>query len=163
MAAKGREEEEREKRERDAVLAALATGFPELRASNDNVTAGGRASSDSRPSGGGNNPPPRGSGTGPSEPPRRVDRLPFKDADTTQRVQRALSDLDSGIKRYARDGIEFENRKNPLPVREKGYYKEYTVPPPAGVANRGVERLVVGKNGEVYYSPDHYENFVKIR
>ncbi|MFN7087170.1 MAG: ribonuclease domain-containing protein [Burkholderiales bacterium] len=63
---------------------------------------------------------------------------------------------------YERDGAIFGNYEKLLPPRERGYYREYTVRTPA-VANRGARRLVAGKNGEFYYTDDHYKSFRRIR
>ena len=49
-----------------------------------------------------------------------------------------------------------------LPQRERGYYREYTVPTP-GVKGRGARRIVAGRFGEYYYSDDHYRSFKRIR
>jgi guanyl-specific ribonuclease Sa len=82
---------------------------------------------------------------------------------SVSRVEQALQDIASGTQRYPRDGITFHNREGRLPPQPQGYYKEYTVPPPPGVRNRGAERLVTGNAGDVYYTPDHYGTFVRIR
>jgi guanyl-specific ribonuclease Sa len=63
---------------------------------------------------------------------------------------------------HINDGATFENRKEPLPSHEPGYYKEY-VYRPDGAETPGLERVVVGKGGEVYYTPDHYETFLRIK
>jgi ribonuclease T1 len=83
--------------------------------------------------------------------------------DLHRRVQQALDDRANGNRRYSRDGIRFQNREGRLPNRPSNYYKEYTVQPQAGVTDRGTERLVIGQGGEVYYTPDHYVTFVRIR
>lgn len=62
---------------------------------------------------------------------------------------------------YARDGIVFYNRENRLPAKPRGYYHEYTVPTP-GARDRGARRLIAGRAGEYYYSPDHYRSFWRI-
>lgn len=49
-----------------------------------------------------------------------------------------------------------------LPSRPAGYYREYVVPTP-GVAGPGAQRLVIGRAGEVYYTPNHYQSFVQLR
>lgn len=56
----------------------------------------------------------------------------------------------------------FENSQQKLPARPPGYYTESDVHP-GKPGNRGPDRLVFGKEGEVYYTSDHYENFKKIR
>ena len=63
---------------------------------------------------------------------------------------------------YNRDGVVFENRERILPVEERGYYHEYTVPTP-GTSDRGARRFVTGSGGEVYYTDDHYQSFRAVR
>ncbi|MDR7253837.1 ribonuclease T1 [Nocardioides sp. BE266] len=60
-----------------------------------------------------------------------------------------------------RDGVTFENREDLLPDHPLGYYKEYTVPTP-GSDDRGARRIVVGEDGELYYTGDHYRSFSRI-
>ena len=61
-----------------------------------------------------------------------------------------------------RDGVVFGNRERLLPQRERGYYREYTVPTP-GLKHRGARRIVAGRGGELYYTDDHYRSFKRIR
>jgi ribonuclease T1 len=63
---------------------------------------------------------------------------------------------------HERDGIVFHNREKRLPLKERGYYREYTVRTP-GVEHRGARRIVAGRKGEMYYSDDHYRSFRRIR
>ena len=63
---------------------------------------------------------------------------------------------------YERDGTVFRNFEKRLPLRERGYYQEYTVPTP-GAKTRGARRIVAGRGGELYYTADHYRSFVRIR
>ncbi len=62
---------------------------------------------------------------------------------------------------YDRDGIVFGNFEKRLPLKERGYYQEFTVKTP-GVKHRGARRIVTGKGGESYYSDDHYKTFKRI-
>ena len=62
---------------------------------------------------------------------------------------------------YSRDGIVFENREGRLPKKPSGYYHEYTVDTP-GSADRGARRIITGQNGEMYYTDDHYDTFVRV-
>jgi ribonuclease T1 len=62
---------------------------------------------------------------------------------------------------YERDGIVFGNFERRLPVRSRGYYREYTVPTP-GLSHRGARRIVAGREGELYYTSDHYRSFRRI-
>jgi ribonuclease T1 len=65
-----------------------------------------------------------------------------------------------------KDGVIFANRERLLPRKQRGYYREYTVPTP-GVSHRGVRRIVCGgerTSPEVcYYTADHYESFRRIQ
>ena len=62
---------------------------------------------------------------------------------------------------YKQDGRVFGNRERLLPQRERGYYREYTVKTP-GARDRGARRIVAGRNGEYYYTEDHYRSFRRI-
>lgn len=59
-----------------------------------------------------------------------------------------------------RPGV-YGNKGGQLPSRREGYYTESDVW--AGTGPRGTERIVVGRRGEVWYSPDHYGTFRRIR
>lgn len=63
---------------------------------------------------------------------------------------------------YDKDGSVFGNREALLPKRERGYYREYTVRTP-GARDRGARRIVSGRDGEYYYTDDHYRTFRRIR
>lgn len=64
---------------------------------------------------------------------------------------------------YRRDGVVFHNRERLLPLREQGFYREYTVPTP-GAKDRGARRIVAGgQPPEIYYyTADHYRSFREI-
>jgi ribonuclease T1 len=62
---------------------------------------------------------------------------------------------------YPQDGRVFHNREKHLPLRERGYYREYTVKTP-GAKDRGARRIVAGRGGEFYYTDDHYRSFRRI-
>jgi hypothetical protein len=57
-------------------------------------------------------------------------------------------------------GKPFSNGK--LPKRDKGWWREY-VHPTDGVRGDGPQRLIVGKKGEVFYTPDYYKTFIQLR
>ena len=63
---------------------------------------------------------------------------------------------------YERDGVVFGNFEKRLPSKERGYYREYTVPTP-GLKHRGARRIVSGRGGEHYYTDDHYRSFRRIK
>jgi ribonuclease T1 len=85
-----------------------------------------------------------------------VDELPPEARATLELIKRG------GPFPYSRDGTLFNNFEGRLPKRPRGYYREYTVPTP-GARDRGARRIVVGKNGEYYYTADHYRTFRHIR
>jgi filamentous hemagglutinin len=60
------------------------------------------------------------------------------------------------------DGAIFQNREGRLPQQARGYYHEYVVRT-LGISHAGPQRLILGENGEIYYTPDHYESFIKVR
>ncbi|HEX2832233.1 MAG TPA: ribonuclease domain-containing protein [Thermoanaerobaculia bacterium] len=62
---------------------------------------------------------------------------------------------------HRQDGTVFSNRENRLPRQARGYYREYTVETP-GASTRGARRIVRGRDGETYYTNDHYETFIRI-
>ncbi len=95
-----------------------------------------------------------------------------------QRIQIALADISvkalppearetlkliekGGPYPHDRDGIVFGNFEKRLPLKDRGYYHEFTVKTP-GVKHRGARRIVTGKGGEAYYSDDHYNTFKRI-
>jgi ribonuclease T1 len=63
---------------------------------------------------------------------------------------------------FPRDGAVFGNFEKRLPAKARGYYREYTVRTP-GARDRGARRIVAGKDGELYYTDDHYQSFRRIR
>ena len=63
---------------------------------------------------------------------------------------------------YPRDGIVFGNYEKRLPLRQRGYYHEYTVKTP-GRSDRGARRIIVGRDDEYYYTDGHYRSFRRIR
>lgn len=63
---------------------------------------------------------------------------------------------------HRNDGSTFGNREGRLPRKPSGYYTEY-VHPTRGIDGPGPQRVILGKAGDVWYTPDHYESFQKIR
>lgn len=62
---------------------------------------------------------------------------------------------------FEKDGSVFQNRERILPNKPRGYYREYTVITP-GEDDRGARRIVAGRGGELYYTADHYDSFVRV-
>jgi ribonuclease T1 len=63
---------------------------------------------------------------------------------------------------HRNDGSTFRNLEGRLPKKPAGYYKEYVHPTP-GLNGPGPQRIVIGKNGEAFYTSDHYQSFRKVR
>ena len=81
---------------------------------------------------------------------------------------------------YSHDGIVFDNREGRLPAKPAGYYHEYTVLPADGSpmsvtvggrtfaisppqGHRGAERLIIGGGEVLYYTPNHYQDFIQLQ
>jgi len=96
------------------------------------------------------------------EPARQVIRL-----EELPREGRQTVDLirQGGPFASERDGVVFGNRERLLPIKKRGYYREYTVATP-GLTHRGARRIVCGGKPRVpdacYYTADHYQSFRRI-
>ncbi|MBL8492185.1 MAG: ribonuclease [Rhodocyclaceae bacterium] len=88
-------------------------------------------------------------------PPVALAELPTEARQTLGLIERG------GPFPYRRDGVTFGNFEKRLPLRDRGYYREYTVPTP-GSRDRGARRIVAGESGERYYTDDHYRSFRRI-
>jgi ribonuclease T1 len=84
-----------------------------------------------------------------------VAALPVQAKDTLALIDRG------GPYPYRQDNTVFSNTERILPARPAGYYREYTVPTP-GSPDRGARRLIVGTDGDVYYTADHYATFRQV-
>jgi len=66
---------------------------------------------------------------------------------------------------YQKDGDVFGNRERLLPIKKRGYYREYTVKTP-GLSHRGTRRIVCGGRPQApdscFYTDDHYASFRRI-
>jgi len=81
------------------------------------------------------------------------------DVDLTPTLER----IDRGIRlRFSHDGSVFENREKRLPIEARGYYHEFVHATPDDNGPGG-QRLVIGRKGEVYYTPDHYRTFRRVQ
>lgn len=78
-------------------------------------------------------------------------------------LQPVLDRIEAGERdRHPNDGSVFANREGRLPRKPRGYYTEWVIRTP-GLREVGPQRLVTGQQGEVYYTPDHYDSFVRVR
>ena len=62
---------------------------------------------------------------------------------------------------YSKDGAVFNNRERRLPRKPRGYYREFTVAT-RGSRDRGPRRIITGRDGESYYTDNHYRSFRRI-
>lgn len=83
-------------------------------------------------------------------------------ADLPKQARDTLALIDrGGPYPYSQDNTVFGNLERVLPERPKGYYREYTVVSP-GSSSRGTRRLVVGAQGDIYFTADHYQTFRQV-
>lgn len=76
---------------------------------------------------------------------------------TLARIQNGQRD------QHRNDGLIHRNREGKPPRQaDPEYYREYVVRTP-GLRSVGPQRLIVGKGGEAYYTPDHYRNFIRVK
>ena len=76
---------------------------------------------------------------------------------TLKRIEQGIEDP------HPNDGSVFGNRERRLPRQsDRNYYHEYVVRT-KGIRGVGPQRLILGKQGEIYYTADHYETFIKIK
>ena len=89
----------------------------------------------------------------------RLAELPKQGRETYERI------LQGGPFPYEKDGTVFGNRERLLPIKNRGYYREYTVRTP-GSRDRGARRIVCGGPPRTpdacYYTADHYASFRRI-
>ena len=93
------------------------------------------------------------------------------DAELEAQVGRVIAAVDAtgkppaGVAQGGRRGGPkglFDNADGRLPRKPRGYYMESDVWP-RGPGGRGAIRLVFGKEGEVYFTADHYRSFTRLR
>jgi len=90
--------------------------------------------------------------------------------DYGREVYRGPIDLGPTLRRIAAgehfphrdDGTVFQNREHLLPPQPAGHYREYVHPTP-GLRGPGPQRVILGADGEVFYTPDHYASFRRLR
>lgn len=103
------------------------------------------------------------------EPTKHLERTPNDALDA--QIRRVIESMDStghpprgvaqGGRRGGRRGV-FENAEGQLPRKPPGYYIETDVWP-RRASGRGAQRLVFGREREVYYTANHYRTFVRVR
>lgn len=105
--------------------------------------------------------------------PERVIKTRIKNASIRNQdgkvVFRGTVDLTDTLARIERgergshgnDGTVFQNREKRLPQKTSGYYHEW-VHPTEGQRGPGPQRIITGEDGEIYYTPDHYQTFERL-
>jgi len=79
----------------------------------------------------------------------RLSRSPFVSPDR----------IKNGVKfPHRNDGTIFKSREGLLPSKPAGYWTKH-VHPTLGGKGPGLQRIVKGQNGEIYFTPDHYKTF----
>ena len=88
-----------------------------------------------------------------------TEQLSYDEAVETFDLGRTLERIERGESLLHRnDGTVFRNREGLLPSKQDNYYKEY-VHPIDGQRFPGPHRVIIGSDGEIYYTPDHYQTF----
>ena len=79
-------------------------------------------------------------------------------------IRQTMRRIEQGqiLSNYRHDGTTFDNSEGFLPSTS-GPFKEWVVNRNLPNNRPGTERIVTGSNGDMWYTPDHYENFIKIR
>lgn len=149
-----------------AVFCLLVFGGPDLLGDLSGRSApgstSGAASSSQAASGAASSSETASSATPSSEGKRQANpsNLPeIRESALPAEGRRTLALIRSGGPfRFSQDDRTFGNFERILPGRDRGYYREYTVPTP-GEPDRGARRIVAGNGGEKYYTDDHYGTF----
>ncbi|MEO8542139.1 MAG: ribonuclease domain-containing protein [Betaproteobacteria bacterium] len=85
-----------------------------------------------------------------------ISEIPFPGTQTYELIARG------GPFPSEKDAAVFGNRERLLPIKRRGYYREYTVKTP-GLNHRGSRRIICGgepmKPDVCYYTADHYASF----
>ncbi|MBI4352231.1 MAG: hypothetical protein HY550_12415 [Elusimicrobia bacterium] len=103
----------------------------------------------------------------------------IEDAARIKAIMKLVSDIYGGAHLpYSQDGAVFKNKEKKLPAQPSGFYREYTlltgnaphvvviggtvyqVAP--DLSARGSERIIIGGGEKIYYTPDHYRNFIPL-
>lgn len=105
---------------------------------------------------------PRKNPNGEPKDANELERL-IKADEARTKAEKVLARIERGEPDpHWRDGSVFRNNEGKLPKRETGYYKEYVYRENES-DSVGRERVVVGRDGDVYYTEDHYETFTKVK
>lgn len=97
-------------------------------------------------------------GTGTARAPAPIPTIP-----ATAEILATLKRIELGIRySHRNDGKPHQNREGKLPVLNGVTYVEYVIPTP-GISHAGLQRLVIGSNSAIYYTPDHYKTFFLVR
>lgn len=113
--------------------------------------------------------------TKPQYPIRFIDNTTIYDIKTGH-IYKGTIDLEPTLDRiqkggkypYRNDGSVFRNRPDAytgqpsLPKKSSDYYREY-IHPTQNVSGPGPQRIIIGRGGEIYYTFDHYETFIRIK
>ncbi len=68
---------------------------------------------------------------------------------------------DGARDQHRNDGTEFRNRERLLPVRQSYYYTEFVHRVIRG-SSPGAYRIIIGQEGDIWYTPDHYQSFIPV-
>jgi len=113
-----------------------------------------------------------------SAPAPGTDLTPkIEDPVRVKAILKLVSDIYNGVHLpYSQDGSVFKNKEGRLPRQPNGFYRVYflltgkaphvvviggtTYQVAPDLSARGSERVIIGGGEKVYYTPDHYANFI---
>lgn len=101
----------------------------------------------------------------------------IEDAARIKAIMKLVTDIYNGAHLpYSQDGVVFKNKEGKLPAQPAGFYHEYTLLTGSAphvvviggttyqvapdLSARGSERIIIGGGEKIYYTPDHYKNFI---
>lgn len=98
--------------------------------------------------------------------------LPFRNPELRSQVGDVVRHVDEfgapppGVAQGGLKGFPqgtYGNKSGALPQRDVGYYRESDIWQSGNGVKRGADRLIFGRDGEVWFTPNHYDSFVQIR
>ncbi len=99
----------------------------------------------------------------PTEKVEKQKQILVKGPKGEEDISGTLSRIERGEKfPHRNDGGVFRNREKRLPLEKRNYYREF-VHPTKGRRGPGAQRIVIGDKKEIYYTPDHYETFQRVK
>ena len=87
-------------------------------------------------------------------------------SDAVSKIQSGRLSQSRDIPQLTKDGLImdrgiFKNAQHLLPDKPPEYYREFLLMTPS-LKKAGTERIIMGRDGEFFYTPDHYKSFIPL-